>query len=102
MVEKIFGNLLVVDGHGETFDDGGFANARFAQQDRIVFRAAADDLDDAFDLLVAADDRIKLVLFRQIGEIATEVLEGRILVVVVRRFLLRCIKRDIRLCIGIS
>jgi hypothetical protein len=46
-------------------DDGGLADAGLADEDRIVLGAARTDLDDAADLLVAADDRIELALARR-------------------------------------
>ena len=65
-----FGNFL-----GETFDDRGFANARFAEQHGIVFRAAAKNLDDALDFVFAADDRIHLAFASDLGQVATESFE---------------------------
>ena len=45
---------------GEAFDDGRFADAGFAGEDRIVLPAAHEDVDDLANLLIAADDRIDL------------------------------------------
>ena len=47
---------------GQPLGDGGLADARLADQHGIVLRAAREDLDDAADFLVAADDRIELAL----------------------------------------
>ena len=52
----------------EPFRDRCFADARFPDQDRIVLRATRQDLDDARDLGVAADDGIELVLAGTLGE----------------------------------
>jgi len=52
------------------FHDGGLADARLADQDRIVLGAAGEHLDRAPDLLVAADDRIELALGGGLGEVA--------------------------------
>ena len=46
----------------EPFDDGRLADAGFADEDGVVLGAAAEDLDDALDLALAADDGIELVL----------------------------------------
>ena len=46
----------------QAFDDCGLANARFADQHRIVFGAAAKYLDHAFDLGFATDQRIEFVV----------------------------------------
>ena len=43
----------------QTLDDGGLADARLAEQDRVVLGAAREDLDDALDLLLAADQRVE-------------------------------------------
>jgi len=48
------------DALGEALGDGGLAHARLADQHRVVLGPPAEDLDDAPDLLVAADDRIEL------------------------------------------
>ena len=59
----------------QPFDDRGLADARLADQDRIVLGAARQHLDHAADLLVAADDRIELALARQLGQVAAVPLE---------------------------
>src|SRR5947207_15536412 len=68
-----------VDAHEplrEPLDDGRFADAGLADEDRIVLRASREHLDYAADLLVAADDRIGLVLSREVGEVAAIFVEG--------------------------
>ena len=59
----------------EALDDGGLADARFADEDRIVLRAAGKDLDGAADFGIAADNGIELVLAREFGEVAAIFLE---------------------------
>ena len=59
----------------EALDDRGLAHARLADEHRVVLRAARQHLDDAADLLVAADDRVELALARGLGEVAAEPLE---------------------------
>ena len=51
------------------FHDRGLADARFADQHRIVFGAAGEHLDGAPDLLVAADHRIDLAVAGGLSEI---------------------------------
>ncbi len=51
-----------------------------ADQHRVVLRAPREDLDDAPDLLVAADDRVDLSAPREIGEVARVALQGLVLV----------------------
>ena len=47
---------------GEALDDGGLANARLTEQDGVVLRAAAEDLDHPLDLELPPDDGIELAL----------------------------------------
>ena len=53
-------NVAGDDPLGEALDDRGLADAGVADQHRVVLRAPREDLDDAADLLVAADDRVEL------------------------------------------
>jgi hypothetical protein len=55
---------------GQTFDDGSFPDAGLADQNGIVFPAAGKNLDDAANLGVAADDRVKISLPGQFDQIA--------------------------------
>ena len=69
-VFQVFGNVAAHDAAGESFDDGGFADAGFADQDRVVLGAARQDLDHAADLVVTADHRVEFVLHRHQSEVA--------------------------------
>ena len=57
---QAFGHVAVDDALREALDDRGLADARLADQHGVVLRAARQHLDDAADLLVAADDRVEL------------------------------------------
>ena len=57
---QALGHFAVDDALREAFDDGGLADARLADEHRVVLRAALQHLDRAADLIVAADDRIEL------------------------------------------
>ncbi len=70
------GNVAGDDPLGEALDDRGLADAGVADQDRVVLRPAGEDLDDAADLLVAADDRVELALLGGLGEVLAELAEG--------------------------
>ena len=59
----------------QALDDRRLADARIADQDRVVLRAAGEHLDHAADLLVAADDGVELALLGERGEVAPELLE---------------------------
>jgi hypothetical protein len=61
----------------EAFDDRGLADAGLADQHRVVLGAAAQHLLHALELVVAADQRIELVLHRRFGQVAAELREQR-------------------------
>ena len=50
---------------GEAFGDGRLADARFADQRRVVLGPPAEHLDDALDLGVAADHRVEPAVARR-------------------------------------
>ncbi len=60
---------------GQPLDDGGLADARFAQKDGVIFLPPAKDLDDPLDLFHSTDDRVKLSFPREFGQIATEAVQ---------------------------
>ena len=70
-------HIAIGDALRQTFDDGRLADARLADQHGIIFRAAAENLDDALDFLVAADQRIELALESRLRQIAAELGEQR-------------------------
>ena len=65
------------DALGQALDDGRLADARLADQHRVVLGVAAEDLDDPLDLLLAADDRVELAGPGQLGQVDAELVEGR-------------------------
>ncbi len=71
-------DVAVDDAAGEAFDDGGFADAGLADEDRVVLGAAREHLDDAANLLVAADDRIELAAAGELGQVLGVLLKGLI------------------------
>ena len=75
LVLEPFGHVAADDAAGQSFDDGRLADAGLADEHRVVLGAARQHLDDAADLLVAADDRIELALARELGEVAAVALE---------------------------
>src|SRR5206468_1723101 len=58
------------------FGDGCLADARLADQGRVVLRLPTEDLDDPLDLLLPADDRIELPRARCLGEVDAERIDG--------------------------
>ncbi len=59
------------------FDDRGLADARLADQHRVVLGAAAEHLLHPLELVIASDERIELVLHRGFGQVAAELGEQR-------------------------
>ena len=57
------------DALGEALGNGRLADARLTDQAGVVLLAAVQNLDDAFDLLLAADDRVELAVACALGEI---------------------------------
>ncbi len=64
------------DALGEALGDGRLADAGVADVDGIVLEPAAEDLDGALDLGVAADHGLELALAGGLGEVRGEALEG--------------------------
>ena len=61
----------------QPFDDGRLADARLADEHRVVLGAAAEHLLHALELVLAADQRIELVLHRRLGQVAAELGQQR-------------------------
>ena len=74
-VAQRLGHVARHDPLGEALDDGRLADARLADQHGVVLGAAGEHLDDAADLVVAADDRVELAALGLLGEVAAEALE---------------------------
>ncbi len=64
-----FRHFAMDDAAREPFGDRGLADAGFADEQRIVLLPAAEHLDGAADLGVAADQRIDLAVFRLLVEV---------------------------------
>ena len=70
LVLQALRHVALHDAMRQPLDDGRLADARLADQHRIVLGAARQHLDGAPDLLVAADHRIELAGGRGLGEVA--------------------------------
>ncbi len=78
-VEQGFGHIAVDDALGQPFNDSGLADAGLADEGGIVFVAAAEDLDDALDFHLAADDGVEATFFGGRGQVEAELVdEGRL------------------------
>ena len=73
---QALGDIAADDALGEAFDDGGLADTGLADQDGVVLGAAGEDLNDAADFGIAADDGVELVLGGGAGEVAAVLFEG--------------------------
>ncbi len=62
---------------GQALDDGRLAHARLAQQHRVVLLTPAQNLDDALDLVLAADDRVELPFAGQFRQITPKAIQRR-------------------------
>ncbi len=63
------GNVAMGDAQREALHDGGFADARFAGEDRIVLAAAREDVDHLADFGVAAQYGVDLAAFRAFSKV---------------------------------
>ncbi len=63
------GDAAIVNCERESFGERGLTDARFADEDGVVLAAAQQDVDCAFDLVFASDERIDLALGGAIGEV---------------------------------
>ncbi len=70
------GDVAGDDAACEAFGDGGFTDAGFADEDGVVFGFATEDLHDAADLMVAADDGIYFSGTGAGGEVGAVFFEG--------------------------
>ena len=75
LVAQAFGHVAADDPLRQAFDDRRLADARLADQHRVVLGAARQHLNHAPDLVVAADDRIELALARDVRQVAAVPLE---------------------------
>ena len=70
-------HVALGDALRQAFHDGGLADARLADQHRIVLGAAAEDLHHALQFVIAADQRIERVVHGGLGEVAAELGQQR-------------------------
>ena len=66
---EALGDVAGDDPLRQALDDCRLADPRLADQDRVVLGPSAEDLDDAADLRIAADDRVHLALAGHLDEV---------------------------------
>ena len=76
LVGQRLGHVARDDALRQALDDGGLADARLADQRRVVLGAARQDLDDPLDLLLAADDRVELAGADGVGQVDAQLVDG--------------------------
>ena len=76
LFSRCLGHVAGDDALGQALGDGGLADAGLADQGRVVLRLRDEDLDDALDLLLAADDRVELAGAGGLGEVDAELVDG--------------------------
>ncbi len=69
LVAQLVGNVAFDDALRQTLDNGRLADARLADQHRIVLGSAAQHLHHAANLFIAPDHRIELAAPRLLGQI---------------------------------
>ena len=77
LAHQRLGHVARRDALGQALDDGRLADARLADQGRVVLGAPREDLDDPLDLLDATDDRVELVGARGGGQVHAELVDDR-------------------------
>ena len=75
LVLESLGDVAVGDARGEALDDRRLADARFADEHRVVLGPPRQHLDAAPDLLVTSDDRVDLAVGGAGGEVLAVLLE---------------------------
>ena len=68
-----FRHIALHDTPGKTFSNSGFTDAGFPHQQRVVLATAAQNLNSAFQLFLAADQRIDTAYAGKLVEVGGEV-----------------------------
>ena len=77
LVGKEVRNVAVDHFLRQALDDRRFSDTGLADQHGVVLGAAAEDLLDTFELVVAANERVERVLHRGLGQVAAELRQQR-------------------------
>ena len=77
LVQQRRRDIALDDALRQPLDDGRLADARFADQRRVVFGAPRQYLDDALDLHLAANDRVQFAFLGQGGQVGGELVNER-------------------------
>ncbi len=66
---QVIRHVAIDDAVCEAFNNGRLTYAGLAYENRVILRAAGKNVQRAADFLVAANDRVKLVVLRQLVEV---------------------------------
>ncbi len=80
-VFQVFGHVAAHNTLCQPLHDGGFARSRLTYQDRVVFRSAAQDLQQPPDFVVASDNGVEFALPRQFHQVLGIFLQTLVVVV---------------------
>ncbi len=72
---QTFRDISLDNPDGQPFDNGSFAHAGLADQDRIVLGTSRKNLNHPANFIVASDDRIELSLARRTRQITAILFE---------------------------
>ena len=81
LVLQVLGHVATHDALGQSLGNGRLARARLANQDGVVLRAPAQNLQHAAYLVVASDDRVQLALTGQVDQVLGILLQTLVVVV---------------------
>ncbi len=70
-------HIAIGDALRQAFDDRGFADARLADEHRIVLGATAENLNHAVEFVIAADQRIERAVHCGLRKVAAELSQQR-------------------------
>ena len=68
-------NLSCDDLYCNAFHDGRLSDSRISYQHRVVLASAAENLDDALDLIISSYERVQLAFPGGLGDVVAELLE---------------------------
>ena len=72
-----FGHVTGNDCLGKALNNGSLTDARLTNQNRVVLRAAREDLHNALHFSAATDHRVELVFTGSLGEITAKLFKNR-------------------------
>ena len=72
LVGKKWRHISIGNSLRQPFDDRGFPYSRFTDQDRVVLRAPAENLNRPLEFFISAHQRVELTFHRSLRQVAAE------------------------------